>query len=132
MKKVLCFVAVVLVGLVSGCAPQADLEPINTVEHGGLSVQLELAKRDFMIGEQFRVDVTASNNTSEPMGIVARSGAPVYVRIWRFTGMAWDEVKTYPEASIMVMRPWTLPAGEDWKFSMLLSVEPDWPTGEVL
>ena len=116
-----------------GCAGSgADLRPVNTVEVDGLSVSVEILKRDFNIGETFVATVTAENRTKMPIEIIARTGAPVYMRLWRHTGLTWQEVKRYPEAATMVMSPWTLAPGDRRVFARQLVVEPDWPTAELL
>jgi len=120
--------------VLGGCAnPKAvDLSPPNSVEIDGLKVTIKVPKRSFVTGEQFRVLITACNTTRHPIRIPAAGGAPVYVRIWRHTGLSWEEVKRYPEAATTIMTPWTLPAGQKWTRIMNLTVEPDWPTGELL
>jgi len=32
----------------------------------------------------------------------------------------------------MVMKPWTLPAGDERSWTLRIPVEPDWPTAEAL
>ena len=117
----------------AGCEGQKVApRPANSVEINGLAVTIDVPNRSFTVGEQFKVTVTAHNTTKQPMRIPAGSGAPVYVRLWRYTGLAWEEVKRYPESAVMIMRPWSLAPGQKRTFAMQLAVEPDWPTGEVL
>ena len=126
-------VAAAIVAIAAGCGPQKiDATPVNTVEVDGLSVSLELPDRQFRTGQQARAVVVARNLTDRPIPIDARTGAPVYIRILRFTGISWEDVKRYPEAATMVMSPWTLDAGAQRTFVMNLTVEPDWPTGEII
>ena len=80
MRAVTFFFALVLLGAAvpAGCeSGRVELGPINTVEAGELILSVELPKRDFVVGEQFTVTVTARNAGREPIEIVARSGAPV-------------------------------------------------------
>ncbi len=102
----------------------------NTTEVSGLALTVEVPKRIFTVGEQFTLAITASNTTKEPIEIVATNSALVYVRILRYNGVAWREVKRYPETSAMVISPWTLPKRATRRFDMQLTVEPDWPMGE--
>jgi len=106
--------------------------PVNDVTVDGLRMTIELPKRDFQIGEQFIAHVEATNTTGREMKIVSRTGAPVYFRIWRHTGLNWEEVKSYPETSTMVMTTWTLGGKSDRSFAIPLIVEPDWPVAEIL
>lgn len=116
-----------------GCGQQnLSVHPANTVKTDGLEVSLDVPKRNFKPGETFRVKLTARNTTKDPMRILATTGAPVYVRIWRHTGLGWEEVKRYPRAATMVMSPWTLEPHSVRSFVMQLTVEPDWPTAEAL
>jgi len=135
MKHFVGFFALVLFGgaLAAGCQGQKPI-PVasNTRELAGLAVSLELPKRQFVQGEQFNVVITARNMTKRPIQIVAQSGAAVHVSIRRHNGLSWQEVKRYPQAALMVMRPWTLDAGVERSFMMQLTVEPDWPTDEPL
>ena len=66
------------------------------------------------------------------MTIRADSGALVYVRLWRHTGTAWEEINRFPAAAVMAVREWKLPAGGSHKVVMNVDVTPDWPTGEPL
>jgi hypothetical protein len=119
--------------IASGCAPQmVEAPPVSVAEGNGLSVRLELPKRDLLIGEKLRVKVTATNTTGEPIQIVAPNGAPVLVRIVRQTPLAAEEVKYYPRSATANILSWALPAGESRAFVLMVPVEPDWPVGEVL
>jgi len=126
---------VICAALAAGCDSHEVAGPtleVSVADENGLVVGIELPKRHFVPGEHLAVRVTAQNTTDEPMTIFARTGAPVYVSIWRNTGLGWDEVERYPKAAAMVMSPWELPAGQTRTFTLRLRVEPDWPTGEPL
>jgi hypothetical protein len=86
----------------------------------------------FHVGERFRITVTATNLTDRPLRIDARTGAPVYVRLSRFTGLYEEEFRAYPQAAIMIMSAWTLRGGQSKAFPIELTVEPDWPRGEAI
>ena len=126
----------VLAGMIlnGGCGSGeiATTPTSSTVEVDGFSVSLDIPARTLTRGESFSVTVTATNSTKRPMQIVSTSGTPVYVRISRHTGLVWEVVKTYPEASTMIMNPWTLDRESSRSFVMQLTVEPDWPRGEPL
>ena len=116
-----------------GCGPRRiDATPRAQAQVDGLKVTLELPGRTFKVGENFLALVTAENVWSRPLEIVSRTGTPVYLRIWRHTGVVWEEVKRYPQASTMVMTGWTIRQRAQRQFAMPLTVEPDWPTGELL
>ena len=117
----------------AGCPrKQIDLTEQNFVESDGLAVGIELPKREFLTGEVFETTVYAVNKTREPIAIEATTGAQVYLRIWRKTVVGWDEVKRYPQAAVLVMTPWQVAPRETRRFTMRLTVEPDWPTHEPL
>jgi len=117
----------------SGCADRAGIEVDKaTVESAGLSVSMEMPKSSFVVGESFALAVTAENKTLRPIPVYPDSGAPVYVRVWRHTGITWRQVKRYPPTAVVVMKRWELSPGGRRRFTMKLTVEPDWPTGEPL
>ena len=119
--------------VMGGCAgEEIDIRPINTAEIDGLAVSLEVSKRTFDPGETFTVTVIAQNRTQRAMRIVAASGALVHMRIWRHTGLGWEEVKRYPQAATTALTPWTLKGNSARRFALQLTVQPDWPTGELL
>ena len=119
--------------LLVGCTRNHEVSPhANTLTLDGLSVSIELPGRTFTVGEQFKVVLTAYNTTNKPMEILADNGSLIYVRIWRRTGEVWEDVKTYPTATIDVKSPWTLDPHTTRSFTMELTVEPDWPRGEIL
>ncbi|MCK4602249.1 MAG: hypothetical protein KAU28_07270 [Phycisphaerae bacterium] len=123
--------ALFVAAMLAGCAAEVG-PPTFTAESRGLAVTIELPKRDFLVGEQFTVTLTARNKTSQPIRIEARNSSPYILRLWRHTGTAWDQAKEYPEVALAVMSPWTLRGGARRTFIARLTVEPDWPTGELL
>jgi len=133
MKAYLNLPVLVAALALSGCADRAGIEVGKaTVESAGLSVGLEIPTSSFVVGESFEIAVTAENKTLKPITIRPDSGARVYVRVWRNTGITWRQVKRYPPTAVVVMRSWQLPPGGRRRFAMELTVEPDWPTGEPL
>ena len=133
MRTVNLFLVSLLLAVV-GCRPSGyvNVRAVKEVVADGLSVRIEIPKRDFTVGDEFIVKLTARNTTSRPIEIDARTGTPVYVRLRRHTGVGWEEVKTYPQTAVMTVAPWTLKARSKRNFLVRLKVEPDWPTGEVL
>ena len=132
--KMYVFGAVMLTALlvIFGCeVPQIE-SGSNSVRVNGLVVQIDPSNTIVVRGETFKVVVVGRNTTREPIRIDARTGAPVYVRIWRHTGLAWETVKRYPEVATMVMTPWTLAPHSERRFELNLTVGPDWPTNEPL
>jgi len=124
------------VALASGCARQemqtGPAGLVDTVERDGLAVTIESSQPTVRAGEELRLVVTVRNTTRRAVRIDARSGAPVYLRLWRNAGLYWNQVKRYPEAATMILSPWSLPARQQRQFVLALPVEPDWPTGESL
>ena len=127
-----------LVLAAAGCAPQKPMRGesgqnfVRTATGDGLEVQMVLSQRYLLRGETLDVTVTAKNVSDKDMTIEARSGALAQVAVSRTTAVGWEQIKLYPESAIMVMKPWTLKAGESRKFPLSIQVAPDWPTGEQL
>jgi len=118
-----------------GCGrrQRVDAAPRTVAQAGALKVAITLPKRVFVTGEHFLVTVTAENVSSKPLRIISRTGAPVYVRLWRLAGVNdWQEIKYYPQTATMLMTPWTIKGKSSRRFVIPLTVEPDWPTGEIL
>ena len=117
----------------AGCAARdVQVSHVSSVAAGGLEVSVEIPKRDYTVGERFTVTVTARNESDSPVEIIARGGAPVYLRLWRCGELGWEQIHRYPRASTMLVMPWTLAAGQARSFPIVLAVEPDWPDGELL
>jgi len=120
--------------LASGCVGQGDVasSPFSVAGQKDLKLTLRMPWRTVAIGERIEVVVTAENTSDEPIELVSRSGASVHLRIWRYTGLAWQQVKRYPEATTMVTTVWSIDPGSQRRFVIPITVEPDWPTGEVV
>lgn len=126
-----CLMIALAVG-VTGCPDRMD-RPWNTMQKGGLEVRLQLAERHYLVGDQVKVTVEARNTGGEPIRIPADTGARVLVKVYQHTGTGWEQVKRYPQAATMVMSPWTLePGAAAGPFELVVPVEPDWPTNEIL
>jgi hypothetical protein len=135
MKNVAIVAMLVAAGTLVGCEPaepKTQSDRINAAEVDGLEVTLEVPRKQYSPGEKMNLTVVARNTTERDMRIEANTGAPVYVRVWRHTGLGWTQVHRYPEMTTMVMNPWTLDAESRRTFPMNITVEPDWPTGERL
>jgi len=114
---------------VSGCSrKQVHYGPYTAVS-GDLALLMKLDRTVFFRGQTVDVEVVARNLSDQPMRIDARSGAPVYLRLWRFDGVGWELVKRYPKLTTMVMNPWVLPPRGERRFRLKVPVEPDWPVG---
>ena len=131
MRTCALFLGLCLAANLVGCAVPGP-EATNTVRAAdGLAVSIETAKRAFVAGERLNVLVTAKNHGGAKT-IGAVSGAPAYVRLLQHVGIGWEEVRRYPETEMMVISPWQLEAGQKRQFILPLTVEPDWPVGELL
>jgi len=136
MRFAVIVLLVAAMGL-AGCDGSRDADsieggPRESIVADGLSVTLEAPRRALRMGETLRLEVTVRNTTRRTIEIAARSGAPVYARLSRHTGLFWEQFKSYPAAATMVMTPWTLDRGRERRFILTLPVEPDWPAGERL
>ncbi len=134
-----CFTSllILLAAGLSGCKGRIAGElwysgEFDIVRSGGLVLGIEVPKRQFAVGETFPVRITAQNQGKDPITITAKSTSPVYVLIYRHDGIGWEELLHYPKAEMMVVRTWTLAPGAARRYSLNLTVEPNWPTGEPL
>ena len=120
----------------AGCAPSASktagIVYSSTAAGDGLTVTLTLPRTVFVVGDRVTATITATNTTRRPIDIPADTGALVYVRIFRYMPVGWEEVKRYPQTATMVMSPWKLPPKAQRTFNLNLTVEPDWPAKEPL
>jgi hypothetical protein len=123
---------VILPLLLVGCQPVKVVTDGSFVSNDSIELGLAVARRTFGIGDAFDVTVRARNISKQPITIRARSGAPVYLHVNRFSAMGEDEFKTFPEAATMVMSAWTIQPGEERTFVLTLTVEADWPRNETL
>jgi len=136
MKFAAALLSLLAAGGIPGCgaqeAPRIHLSETNAVESGGLAVSIRLSKEAFTVGEKVSVLLKAYNLTNRPISIEAASGALVFVKIWRHTGLGWEQLKCYPQSAVMALNPWTLAPRSERNFSLQLTVEPDWPVGELV
>jgi len=119
----------------AGCPPPGSTPggpTAHTASAKGLVVEMILPRHSFYRGQIIPIRVVARNTTGRDMVIEADSGALVYIAVWRRATGAWERVRRYPEAAVMVVRPWKLQAGQAHTFPMNVKVAPDWPTGELL
>ncbi len=124
--------ATTLSGCLWGKLPPRDHRQHNVAVANGLSVTLDIPNWEFTQGETFTATVTVKNLSYSPTTIKASTGAPVFIRLLRYTRLGWEEVLRYPRGEIMFMNHWTLGAREKKTFSLQLTVEPDWPIGDVV
>ncbi len=130
--------AVLAAALLSGCpgqSPQPTTQPRQAASRPAtgtaredMALSLELPKRQFTMGEKFKIRLTARNISNRTIRIPVSPGAPIKIRIWRRVAMGWDEIRTYPQAAQLTTHPWQLKPGQERSFEMVLTVEPDWPT----
>ena len=120
--------------VLAGCqgAPLAMKGEHNTVSAGDIAVSLEVPKRFYNVGEKFQAVVYVQNKTDRPVTISADSGAPVFVRLSHHTNVGEVQLKQYPQFSLIFVRVWTLNPHEIRSFPLELTVEPDWPSGELI
>lgn len=118
--------------LLAGCQQAKVVTDGSFFSDDSMEMSLEVARRTFSVGETFDVAIRARNISRQPITIRARSGAPVYLHVNRFTALGEDEFKTFPRAATMVMSAWTIQPGEERTFVLTLAVEADWPRNEPL
>ncbi len=129
---ILTTAALLLFGCASAKLPTGLIGERNSVSASDIAVSVEVPKRFFNVGEKFTAVISVRNLTGQPVTIPAGSGAPVFVRLWRYTPLGEVEVKQYPQFDSMVMHDWTLQPNEVRSFPLGLTVEPDWPRGELM
>ncbi len=127
--------AAALLSAAGGCpAPQETVGlravPRIVAEARGLEVSLVLPKYSFYRGEEIPLKVAVRNTTRRDVVITAHSGALAYVGLWQLRPER--QILRFPQAAILVVKQWTLPAGESRSFPLNLQVTPDWPTGELM
>lgn len=132
--KYYMFAMMLVAFIATGCAtpPAPVAANANTAVSNGLAVKIELDNTDVAVGDKIMIKLTARNMTGKPMRIKAPTSAPYIISVWRNTDLAWERVRTYPEAAMMVISPWTLDANSTRTFFVRVPVEPDWPTNELL
>lgn len=128
--------AVLAAAAAAGCAGSNSAingAPSSRVVVDGLAVSLELPARAFRPGQTFTVNLSAENVSGRPIHLDARTRSLYYLRLWRDTTIGWEPLRRYPQSEAMVPGPWTLAPGKRRAFGPItLTVEPDWPRGEML
>lgn len=138
--------AALTAALLSGCpppspSPQPTTQPRQAASRPApatrtarvdMALSLELPKRRFTMGEEFKIRLTARNISNRTVRIPVRPGGPIKVRIWRQVALGWDEIRVYPQAHRVTTHPWQLEPGQERSFEMVLTVEPDWPTHDTV
>ncbi len=84
------------------------------------------------MGDEVPVTIEVTNRGAESVCFRRRTSAPYRIQLLRRSETGWTAIKTYPASAAMVLREWTLPAGQSRTFETRLPVEPDWPTYENL
>ncbi len=113
-----------------GNGPASRLYEETVVD--GLRITLTVPDSAFAPGSEVPVTFTVTNTTDAPRRIVAPSGSPYFLRLWREVATGWDTIQRFPQADIQIVTPWTLEAGETRTWSPALRVRSDWPTHEPL
>jgi hypothetical protein len=98
----------------------------------GLKLVLQVKDDIAPKGQTQPVIVTAINTSGNDIRIIADSSAPVYMQLFRNTISGPEVIERFPEASLQVMRPWTLKAGESVEYEMPLEVKRNWPSIDLL
>jgi hypothetical protein len=112
--------------------PSVSTAAIANASGKDLSVTLRLPKSQFTIGEDVPVMIIAYNRGREGLRFSASTSAPYHIRLEESTPLGWEVVKSYPEASAMILSEWTLQPGEKRTIQTKLQVDRDWPTYEDL
>jgi hypothetical protein len=138
MKAAGTLTALLLVTILAGCSVEpgaggpAAAAPDRARSKDGLELSLSIPKARLRPGQHAEATVTAVNRSRQPITIPAASNAPVYLRLWRYTGYSWEQFKQLPEASALLMKPWRLEPGQKKDFPVAFEVTLDWPTAERL
>jgi len=122
--------AVVL--LAGGCAPGPRGDGPSVVRLNSAAAEMAVPDRTVHRGQVLGVGIATWNLGKEPL-TVTRTGSSVYrVEAARHDGIGWVTFRTYPATDAMVLRKLTLEPGSRRDDSVLVTVEPDWPGGEVV
>ncbi len=134
MNRLALVAAAALLPAAGGCParPETAGLPVGPIvaEARGLEVSLALPKYSFYRGEEIPLKVAARNTTRRDVVITAHSGALAYVSLWQL--QPERQILRFPQAAILVVKQWTLPAGESRSFPLNLQVTPEWPTREPM
>lgn len=115
--------------------PSPPVDPniiTDTASAGALVLTLQLPRGELTVGETLDMTLIAHNVTRGPIWLTAPRHTHWVLRVWRHTGLAWEEVKRYPPTPMNVQLPWILGGQKTRTFHARIPVEPDWPTAETL
>jgi hypothetical protein len=141
MKYIPIWTALLIVSLSAGCEEQnaSQSQPpsvsriaVASATGKDLAVTLRLPKNRFAVGEDVPVMIIANNLGKEGLRFSASTSAPYHIRLEKAAPLGWEVVKTYPEASAMILAEWVLMPGEKRTIQTKLLVERNWPTYENL
>lgn len=104
----------------------------HTASTYALELTLQLPRGELTVGQTVDMTLIARNVTLEPIWLTAPQQTHWILRVWRHTGLAWEEVKRYPPTPMNVQLPWILGGRKTRTFHARIPVEPDWPTAETL
>jgi hypothetical protein len=134
-RIVLSIVTFTVASLLPGCTPEpmtGQLEPpagAHTAQaKDGLIVSLVLADDDLQPGQTLIATLRAENTSREPIRITSHRATLWTLELLTDHGRGWDIVKTYPEASLTVMKTWTLGPGASRHWTVELPVTKEWNT----
>jgi hypothetical protein len=123
----------------AGCAANPPARAVTAThvgpgaaESGGISLYMALPRYTYRVGEQVPVTVWATNTTDHPIGVESHGADLIRVGVYRNLSIGWDRVKQYPAMATPVRVPWSLPPHGQRTWTLLLTVEPDWPANEQL
>ncbi len=108
----------------------AEGTSIRTV--GPFRVVLAVPAGAYEPGDSFTVTVTTTNVSDEPVVVHRWGSVAYYLTVSHNRGTGWEEVHTYPGGTAGVMESWTFRPGQQKSTAIRLTVEPDWPVGELL
>jgi hypothetical protein len=130
---ILAAVGAGVLSLMAGCggAGSAGTGVAGPVRAGGLLLSLDLPSQA-ATGQQVRAALTVRNDSLWTQRIVAPTGAPVVVRVYRRGEFGWELFARYPQFAAAVLTPWSLKPRQERVFPLPLTVGPDWPVSQPL
>jgi len=104
----------------------------NSVQDDSLKLKLEIPKRSFVVDEDIRLAIIATNIGAKPLVFVHPTSAVYSAVLYRHAPEGWVRVKEYPQGVLRLRKTWTLAPGRTVKYDQVIPVSRDWPMDETL
>jgi hypothetical protein len=104
----------------------------NSVQNDLLKLKLEIPKRSFVVGEDIRLAIIATNIGARPLVFIHPTSAVYSAVLYRHAPEGWVRVREYPQGVLRMYKTWTLAPGRTVKYDQVIPVSRDWPMDETL